>query len=236
MALHRTLDRILIRTLLRITCMTLMAGVFCFASVERAHGQQPGAPGKFDFYLLDLPWGPEFCKIKDVSPQCRPQRGFVVHGLWPQNNDGTWPVFCSKESAPVGYQPYLRITPDLQLLQHEWDKHGTCSAQGPSRFFQMELDASRRIVVPEEFKNAPGSGKDTVLTPEWILRSFYFENPALPEGSLSLSCQDGRLTAVEVCFDKDLHAIACKGLHSCQATALTVKSAPAEAGPGMMQR
>jgi ribonuclease T2 len=216
--------------------MALLLGLCAFSPSRPAHAQQPGVPGKFDFYLLDLPWGPEFCHIKDVSSQCKPQRGFVVHGLWPQNNDGTWPVFCSKETGPAGYEPYLRITPDLQLLQHEWDKHGTCSAQGATRFFQMEIEASRRITVPDEFRNAGNSGKDIVLTPEWILRSFYFENPNLPPGSLSLSCQDGRLTAVEACFDKDLHAIACKGLHSCQATALTLKNAPADAGLGIVRQ
>ena len=192
-------------------CVTLVFGLL-IAGMGPARAQEKGVPGKFDFYLLDLPWGPEFCAIKDVSAQCKPQRGFVVHGLWAQNFDGTWPVFCSNEAGPPDLRPHLDITPDLQLLQHEWDKHGTCSAVGPQRFFAMEHSAAQLVKVPAQLQ---GVTTDLAFTPEWLLRMFSFENPGFPEGGFVLSCKDGKLTAVEACFNKDLQPIACKGLHSC---------------------
>src|ERR1700744_1981821 len=95
--------------------------------IPSAQAQQNGEPGKFDFYLLNLSWGPEFCSIQGPSPECVAQPGFVVHGLWPQNNDGSYPVFCSERSGPPHPERNFDITPDRSLLQHEWSKHGTCT-------------------------------------------------------------------------------------------------------------
>jgi ribonuclease T2 len=59
--------------------------------IPTTHAQHKGQPGKFDFYLLNLSWAPEFCSIQGTSPECTGavHYGFIVHGLWPQNNDGT---------------------------------------------------------------------------------------------------------------------------------------------------
>ncbi len=199
-------------------CIALAAFSFAAPTLK---AQSKGAPGKFDFYVLDLPWGPEFCSIKDVSRDCKPQRGFVVHGLWPQFRNDTWPVFCSDERGQANFGANLDITPNLQLLQHEWDKHGTCSAVGPRRFFEMEHKAFRSVAVPLEFQHLE---KEIALTPEWILRSFAFENPSFPPGSFSVSCREGKLTAVEACFSKELRAVACEGIQSCKATVLRLES------------
>lgn len=188
-----------------------------------AHGQNKGAPGKFDFYVLDMPWGPEFCGIKDVSKDCKPQPGFVLHGLWPQFNNDTWPVFCSNERGPEDFRSNLDITPDLQLLQHEWEKHGTCSAVGPQRFFEMEHKAFRTVRVPNEFRHVTA---DEFFTPEWILASFALENASFPPGSFSVSCKDDKLTAVEACFSKDLQPVSCQGIPSCKAQVLRVEARP----------
>ena len=174
--------------------------------------QNKGVPGKFDFYLLDMPWGPEFCSIADVSPQCKPQRSFVVHGLWPQNNDGSYPVFCSQDPGPLNPRENLDITPDLHLLAHEWDKHGTCSAKGPQRFFQMEREAFSSIEVPLAFDHID---RETAMAPAQILDLFYKANPQLPEGNLVVSCREDHFTAVEACFTTDLKPMPCLGLHSC---------------------
>ncbi len=181
--------------------------------------QNKSEPGKFDFYLLDMPWGPEFCSIADVSPHCKPQRSFVLHGLWPQNNDGSYPVFCSHEAGPLNPRENLDITPDLQLLKHEWDKHGTCSDQGPQRFFQMEREAFTSIDVPLAFDKID---HEISMTPAQILDLFYKANPQLPEGSLVVSCREQHLTAVEACFTKSLKPMPCLGLHSCDQASLTI--------------
>lgn len=193
-------------------CVALLCSV-------AVNAQNKGTPGKFDFYVLDMPWGPEFCNIKDVSPTCKPQSGFVLHGMWPQFSNDSWPVFCSDEHGPSDLRASLDITPDLQLLQHEWEKHGTCSAVGPQKFFAMEHKAFRSVAIPSAFRHVSG---EFSLTPEWILRSFEFENPSFPSGSFSVSCKEGKLTAVEACFGKDLQPVACAGITSCKAQVLRV--------------
>src|SRR6202000_3103211 len=180
---------------------TIAACIMALSVFTPMRAQNKGEPGKFDFYLLDIPWGPEFCSIADVSPQCKPQRRFVVHSRWPQNNDGSYPVFCSQEPGPSNPQENLDITPELQLLPHEWDKHGTCSAQGPQRFFQMEREAFASINMPPAFGNID---HETKMSPAQILDLFYKANPQLPSSSLVVSCHDDRFTAVEACFTKSL--------------------------------
>lgn len=183
-----------------------------FAACLPASAQHKGEPGKFDFYLLNMPWGPEFCSIKDVSPQCKPQPGFVLHGLWPQNNDGSYPVFCSDEPGPANPRENLDLTPDLQLLAHEWDKHGTCSDKGPHRFFQMARKAFNSIEIPLAFDHID---RETKMSPAQILDLFYKANPKFPDDSLLVSCSDDHFTAVEACFTASMKPMLCLGLHSC---------------------
>lgn len=194
----------------------------CAAVWTPVRAQKKGEPGRFDFYLLDLPWGPEFCSIADVSPGCKPQHGFVVHGLWPQNNDGSYPVFCSGEPGPSRPEANIDLTPDLKLLAHEWDKHGTCSRLGPRRFFAAEREAFHSLTIPSAFDHID---HETTMSPGEILKLFYEANPKLPQGSLIVSCRADRLTAVEACFTKSIKPMRCLGLHTC--TAPMLKIAPA---------
>lgn len=188
--------------------------------------QNKGQPGKFDFYLLDMPWGPEFCSIVGVSPQCKPQQSFVLHGLWPQNNDGSYPVFCSDEPGPAHPRENLDITPDIALLAHEWAKHGTCSDQGPRRYFQMARNAFTSVHMPLVFDKID---HETTMSPAQILAAFYKINPQLPQGSLIVSCRDDHFTAVEACFTTSMKPMRCLGLHSCTAPVLKIAPVPVSA-------
>jgi len=205
-------------------CRVLLAAVFAILLLTPSlRAQNKGEPGRFDFYLLDLPWGPEFCNIADVSANCKPQHGFVVHGLWPQNNDGSYPVFCSNEPGPQRPDRNLDITPDLKLLAHEWAKHGTCSDLGSGRFFAREHDAFSSLEIPLEFDHVD---REISMSPAQILDLFYKANPKLPEGSLIVSCKAGRFTAVEACFTRSLKPMPCLGLHSCAESSLKIEPLP----------
>jgi ribonuclease T2 len=184
-----------------------------------AIAQHKGDPGKFDFYLMNLSWSPEFCSIEGTSPECAAHPGFILHGLWTQNNDGTYPVFCSEDPAPANLAQNLDITPDLALLQHEWAKHGTCSGVGPQRFFAMEHQAFHLLKIPPQFA---GLDHEISLTPDAILTLFAEANPDFPRGSILLSCGRNHLTAIEACFSKDLHPIACQGLRSCRSNSVKI--------------
>jgi len=206
---------------LRSLALTILLAALC----DCAPAQNKGEPGKFDFYLMNLAWSPEFCRIDGVSPQCQAElaghRGFTMHGLWAQNNDGSYPVFCSEDPGPATPAHNLDITPDLALLAHEWAKHGTCSAVGPQRFFTLERQALHALKIPRVFQRVD---QETSMTPAAILTVFQTANPAFPPGSILLSCADNHLTAVEACFSKDLKPTVCQGLKSC--TAASVKIGP----------
>jgi len=65
------------------------------AAIARAEGERAG---DFDYYLLSLSWSPTWCALEGDArnaPQCAPGRdlGWVLHGLWPQYEEG-WPSWC----------------------------------------------------------------------------------------------------------------------------------------------
>lgn len=52
----------------------------------------------FDFYVLSTFWPPELCHQEATNACQMPEPWWRVnltgHGLWPNNNDGTYPQFC----------------------------------------------------------------------------------------------------------------------------------------------
>src|SRR3974390_1701145 len=52
-------------------------------------GKIANANGNFDYYLLNLSWSPEFCHSHPSAAECAEHATFVLHGLWPQNFDGS---------------------------------------------------------------------------------------------------------------------------------------------------
>jgi ribonuclease T2 len=197
-----------------------VAAIFVVVAMTNvSHAQHKGEPGKFDFYLMNLSWSPEFCSIQGASPQCAARNGFILHGLWAQNNDGSYPVFCAERSGPAHPEANLDITPDLSLLQHEWDKHGTCTTLSPEVFFANEHKAYHSLVVPPVFLHID---REVQMKPAEILDLFGKINPGFPPGSILLSCGNNRLTAIEACLDKDLKPIVCQGLRTCHANVVKI--------------
>src|SRR5439155_1314714 len=86
--------------------------------------QKKGKPGVFDYYLLTLSWSPQFCTTKPSDPQCNGQHkfGFVVHGMWPQFKNGSWPQMCSTKPGLSDPSAMLDIMPSKSLIAHEWQK------------------------------------------------------------------------------------------------------------------
>ncbi|MBB5344884.1 ribonuclease T2 family protein [Tunturibacter empetritectus] len=189
-------------------------------SCSRAGAQAKGEPGKFDFYLMNLAWGPEFCSVPGAGSECKAPRGFVLHGLWPQNYDGSYPVNCGEGQGPAQPEKSLDITPDLPLLEHEWSKHGTCTTMSPDEFFGLEHQAFHSVRIPKKLRELK---HEEPMRPKDILDLFAKANPSFPQGSVVVSCADHRLTAVEVCLAKDgLMPISCQGLRECDALALRI--------------
>ena len=185
---------------------------------------QPGQPqarvaAPFDFYLLNLSWSPEFCHSHPSAPECATHATFVLHGLWPQNSDGSYPHHCSDAPGPADPSKHSDLYPDASLLEHEWRTHGTCSGLSPDAYFTAARKAFQSVRIP------PRLGSLTTqisMPPNQILDLFAAANPQIPRSAMALSCGNNYLTAVEVCLDKNLSPMACSGVRSCRANTVRI--------------
>lgn len=176
-------------------------------------------PASFDYYLLNLSWSPEYCRSHPANVQCGMHATFVLHGLWPQKSSGAYPENCSNALGRVGPSQYKDIFPDQGLLQHEWKTHGTCSGLAPDSYFQAARKAVAFVAVPTKLQKLD---RQISMPPEQILALFTAANPQIPRSALALSCGNNYLTAVEVCMDKSLKAIACGPIKSCRANTVRI--------------
>jgi len=180
------------------TCCFLI--VTMAAAISPAHAQQPGQPGQFDFYLLTLSWSPEFCHGHPGAPECSQHRGFMVHGLWPQFNNGAWPADCqTTQPAPTDTSPVANIMPQ-DILPHEWEKHGTCSGLSGNDYFALIRKVFDSIQIPSQFA-APT--RSFTIRPAALKDAFEKSNPGLADQDVAIQLNSGRyLNAVEFCLNK----------------------------------
>jgi ribonuclease T2 len=170
----------------------------------------------FDYYLLVLSWSPTHCSSdaghgSDDDLQCRSGRpfAFVLHGLWPQNERG-YPQDCaSNEPRDVSddlMKRMLEVSPSRDLVQHEWQKHGTCSGLSQSDFVSSAVTAFRSIQVPPVF-TAPA--RPIMTTPDEVRRLFVAANNGLEAEDVAATCSRNELAELWVCLDRQFRPRAC---------------------------
>src|SRR5690242_3686329 len=101
----------------RLTAASLFTALLLLSQyAEGGRRNATGQAGAFDYYVLSLSWSPEYCHNKVNNEQCSGQRhfGFVVHGLWPQYRNGSWPEYCTSLRGPDNPARMLDIMPSLQ--------------------------------------------------------------------------------------------------------------------------
>jgi ribonuclease T2 len=164
----------------------------------RRDALEDATAGNFDFYVLNISWSPEFCASHPGNVQCAARPGFVVHGLWPQNDDGTFPENCGGMAKPPNSAAYLDIMPTTELILHEWKTHGTCSGLNPDGYFGQVRAAFRSVAIPSMF--AAARTPPATIKPDDLVLEFSRANPSFPPDSFAVSCGNNYLTAIEVCF------------------------------------
>ena len=181
--------------------------------------QTAGAALPFDFYLLNLSWSPEFCYSHPGAAECAQHFTFILHGLWPQNSDGTYPRNCSNAPGLPDPSRYGDIFPDPGLLQHEWKAHGTCSGLSPDEYFSAARRAMHSVTIPAQLAHLQSQ---VSMPPDQIVNLFTAANPQAPSSAWAVSCGNNYLTAVELCLDHSLRPIACSGVRSCRANTVRI--------------
>ena len=163
----------------------------------------------FDFYVLSLSWSPTWCAENDSggrTQQCRrgEDNGFIVHGLWPQNERG-YPEYCStRESDRVPEslgRTVLDIIPSMGLIGHQWRKHGTCSGLAQQDYFATLRRAYERVKVPAFLKRR---STEMRILPNELERQFIATNPGLSPAGIAVTCEADKLEEVRICLTRDL--------------------------------
>jgi ribonuclease T2 len=210
-----------------------IAGALAFAGLAAAASAQsappPAATQPFDFYVMTLSWSPGFCATggEDKSPeQCKvgSGEGFVVHGLWPDNQRSADPADCDpgKSASPAELAAAHGLYPTDQLAEHEYRTHGTCTGLSPADYFAAVRFARDGLTIPDMLK-APHSAQR--LAPQAIEQAFIAANANLHPDNMAVTCAQGELIDVRFCLTRDLKAFStCPKVsgHTCQRSALTV--------------
>jgi len=181
------------------------------ARQHRRQAQRPRA-GQFAYYVLSLSWSPEHCASPERSAndaQCGEYRryGFVVHGLWPQYENG-FPESCAAGGAleQSVVNGVLDIMPSPALVRHEWSKHGTCTGMPPADYFATVRAAYTGVQLPQPYQDPTGVRR---LDANQIRQEFLQANPSLGGNDIVVRCNKRYLEEVRICLDKDLRPRAC---------------------------
>jgi ribonuclease T2 len=188
------------------------------------------APGNFDFYVLALSWSPGFCDTGGAAKapeQCAAgaNLGFVVHGLWPQNQRG-YPSDCdsNRPVSRIALQGAGGLFPSEDLARHEWRKHGTCTGLSPEAYFASVKRARGSVVIPDAFKSPR---QEQSVAPTAIQRAFIAANPGLRPQAMALGCAHDELQEVRLCLAKDLRAfVDCQEVARATCRAQSIAVAP----------
>lgn len=193
------------------------------ASTPEKTTYHPSAPNDFDFYLLALTWSPSFCanlppgRIADTAQQCSSGLGFVIHGLWPQRDDGSYPKNCAEgeglneQFAAVALGGALSLPPgNKKFLEHEWLKHGTCSGLSQQDYFRAVASAAQNLNVPTELQQPDKEIQHSVGDVKQI---FSLSTKGLSREAIDVKIDEkGRFSEVWICLSKQLVFIPCQGI------------------------
>jgi ribonuclease T2 len=167
-----------------------------------------------DGYILALSWSPEHCKSKgkgrSSSIQCNGRIGdfgFILHGLWPEAKGPNYPQYCRKAAVlrPALLAQNICMTPDVQLMQHEWAKHGTCMARRPEAYF----GAAKLLYDAIEFPDMDRLSRQGTNA-AGLADAFASINDGLPAHAILVqSNKRGWLKEVRICLGKDLKPRRC---------------------------
>jgi ribonuclease T2 len=189
-----------------------------------AAAQQPMPAGRFDYYLLSLSWSPTWCAhhggAGDAEEECGQRRGFVVHGLWPQNLAGPWPAFCLPVSPvpPALAARETAIMPDAEMIEHEWTKHGSCSGLKVDAYFAAIDRAFAAFHRPAALSQA---NHPVTLALAEAKRALVAANPGLEPDMIAIRCTpEGEVEELRLCLDRGFGYRACGAdqVDACPAT------------------
>ncbi|MGL4236620.1 ribonuclease T2 family protein [Tabrizicola sp.] len=189
----------------------LMAlAALCWGGAASAEGERAG---DFDYYVMSLSWSSAWCELEGDArddPQCDAGRGltFVLHGLWPQYEEG-WPSYCrtaERDPSRAMTAEMADIMGGAGLAFYQWKKHGRCSGLSADAYFQTARQAYESITVPEFFEDV---SRPLTLPASVIEDAFLEANPGLQRDQITITCKDGLIQEARICLSPDLSPRRC---------------------------
>lgn len=195
--------------------LALLAGP-AMAEGERA--------GDFDYYVAALSWSATWCALQgDMrrDPQCAAGQGitFVLHGLWPQHEEG-WPSYCrTVERDPTRGETaaVADVFGGAGAAFYQWKKHGRCSGLSAKDYFARARQVRDAVRIPEVF----GKIDRRLTVPAGVVEEAFTEtNRALTPEMVTVTCEAGLIDEVRICLTKDLSPRPCApdAARDCRAT------------------
>lgn len=181
--------------------------------LEGTSTEQPRRLLPIGSYTLAVTWSPQYCVNRASSPQdhfqCSEGRsfGFTLHGLWPDGEGEQWPQYCKPTRLVPDkvIREHLCSTPSVQLIQHEWEKHGTCMAKEPADYFAQ----SRKLYDELNFPDMKELSGRTMTALEFQ-KAFANANPGMAPDQMRLNVgKTGWMEEVWICLDKQFHRTTC---------------------------
>ena len=169
--------------------------------------------GDFDYYVLALSWSPNWCEIEGDakgSDQCddRHDHGWVLHGLWPQYEDG-WPSFCPTSER----QPSRSVTNaqadvfgTAGLAWYQWKKHGVCAGVSAVDYYAKARAAYEAVNRPNVLRKL---SKPIKVPAKVIEEAFLKANPDWGADMLTITCKQGHIQEARLCLTQDLDPRIC---------------------------
>jgi ribonuclease T2 len=183
----------------------LAIAALCWATSAKAEGERAG---DFDYYVLSLSWSSAWCALEGDArddPQCDAGRGltFVLHGLWPQYENG-WPSYCrtvERDPTRAETAAMADIMGGAGLAFYQWKKHGRCSGLSPQGYYQAARQAFDGIQIPDLFSRV----SEPLTLPASVIEEAFLEtNPGLQRDQITITCKDGLIQEARICLTTDL--------------------------------
>jgi ribonuclease T2 len=180
------------------------------ATPAAAEGERAG---DFDYFVAALSWSAAWCKTEGDArgePQCRPGQGitFVLHGLWPQFEDG-WPSYCRtphRDPTRAETAAAADLFGGAGAAFYQWKKHGRCAGLAPADYYALARKARAAIRVPPVLAEA----KRRFTLPASLIEGAFLEvNPALAADGVTVTCKGELIAEVRVCLTRDLQPRRC---------------------------
>lgn len=190
--------------------MTLLLTACALATSVQAEGEKAG---EFDYYVLALSWSPNWCLREGDArgaPECDAgtERGWGLHGLWPQHERG-WPSFCrtsARNPSRADTAAETDIYGSSGLAWHQWKKHGRCSGLSSEAYFDLAREAYSAVTRPGVFRKLD---RDILLPASVVEEAFLKSNPGLSADMLTVTCKENQIQEVRICLTRDLEPRRC---------------------------